>query len=57
MRRAAEHHADMITTKQQPTARDFFEYLLQREQTHELALQLAYVYDQRQVRRDRVASR
>jgi Mn-containing catalase len=32
------------------TARDFLHYLLGREQTHDLALQLAYVHDLRQVR-------
>jgi hypothetical protein len=37
----------MTTTKQAMTISDFFDYLLGRERTHDLALQLAHVYDQR----------
>jgi len=33
------------------SAADFFDYLLGRESTHDLALQLAYVYDQRERQR------
>lgn len=32
------------------SAHDLFDYLLQREQTHDLALELVRVYDQRQFR-------
>lgn len=36
---------------------DVLRYLVGREQTHDLALQLAYVYDERQAPRHVVAGR
>jgi hypothetical protein len=32
------------------TITDFFDYLLRRDASHDLALQLAYVYDERAAR-------
>ena len=40
----------MPSTDTTMTTPDFLSYLLRREQTRDLALQLAWVYDQRQVR-------
>jgi hypothetical protein len=37
----------MTTTEQIMSAREFFDYLIGRHQTHDLALQLVYVYDRR----------
>jgi hypothetical protein len=39
----------MASTTTTMTAHDFLRYLLGREQTHDLALQLAYIHDLRQV--------
>jgi hypothetical protein len=41
----------MTATTTTMTASDFLQYLLGREETHDLALQLAYVRDLRQVRK------
>jgi hypothetical protein len=37
----------MTTTDMSMSASDFFDYLLERDQTRELAVQLAFLYEQR----------
>ena len=40
-----------MTSTSAVSVREFFDYLLRRDETHELALQLVYVHDLQEARR------